>query len=523
MPFIDWTPTPDLFPASLWGFDAQHASNTLEADTLGVGGNRIKIAYDLSGNSNPAQDTNTSAGAQGPLLVNGVAVWDAPPQPQAQPLGLSPTVTVPTDGGGMILLAVESVGHGALQSPLGKHTNQRAPFIIGHNGTHYRVRYYNYNESALTPYILETPNQALNTWMLLTWNDGQWRLNGGTWQAMGNSQQSLQIDFLAGVHVYLMLGSIACAMVWDGTATAEEIEKLEGWAAHKFSAEIGSLLLDSGHTYHAQAPQIWQEPPSLTCAGMKLKADGLDDFCLPEGLVLQDNDFSIRHESIPLAYTDGAKLFGDEVQARDVEIAGKLFTETRAGHNAFMAALAARCRVPDQKLYRDPGGTWYMPIRKLKDMRSRYQRGWDRCFTDVQIVWASEDPYWYSESLVAVEFEPTGNAVFTVDPTAQTPAARAWVSPVITITAPVSGSVSSVRLQNLTDGGLQLLYADLQLRNGASAVIDCHNGTVTRGGTNTIQYLAAGSEFIRLLDRPNQVQYTGSACTISFTWRPREL
>lgn len=242
-----------------------------------------------------------------------------------------------------------------------------------------------------------------------------------------------------------------------------------------------------------------------------------DVYTLPESLLLKDNDFSIRHESVNVAFADGAALFGREVQTRDVQISGKVWTPTREAHRTLMDQIAARCTIPDQRLQIEDG--YWMPLKKLKDFRASWTPLRDRSFSEVQIVFAASDPYWYAEDEVTATYTPTGNTILTPNPASGDWPARQWVSPVITITAPGAGSVPSVRLQNLSDGGLQLQYADLNLRNGAVVVIDCANGTVTRNGTDSIQFL--DGEFIRLLAQANQISYTGAACTISFKWRPR--
>lgn len=251
-------------------------------------------------------------------------------------------------------------------------------------------------------------------------------------------------------------------------------------------------------------------------------SDG-DVYTLPPTLLVESTDFAVKHEVINLAMSNGAKAYGgDLVDAGELEIAGKIWTPSRAAHRALMDEIRARFQQPGQLLRMEPG--YYVTLDQLKDrVRSRWRPLSGKTFTEISAAFFVGDPFWYSEAEVIQEFELTGDDVITVDPSDAALPARTWCSPIITITAPSSGSVSSVTLRNATDDGLQCRYADLQLRNSASVVIDCVNSTIRRtngsGTTDTIQYFTG--EFLRLLPTLNSISYTGAACTISIRWRAR--
>lgn len=250
-------------------------------------------------------------------------------------------------------------------------------------------------------------------------------------------------------------------------------------------------------------------------------SDG-DVYTLPPTLLVESTDFAMKHEQVDLAMADGAKGFGDEVDAGEIEIGGKIWTPSRDAHRTLMDEIRSRLRQPNQRLRMESG--YYLTLDKLKDrVRSRWRPLSGKTFTEISATFFCGDPYWYAEDETTATFTPAGNDMLVVDPSLGALPARTWCSPVITITAPPSGSVPSVLLQNGTDAGLQLRYADLQLRNGASVVIDCPAGTVRRtnslGTVSTIQFLQG--QWLRLLAQPNYITYQGAGCTITIRWRAR--
>lgn len=90
--------------------------------------------------------------------------------------------------------------------------------------------------------------------------------------------------------------------------------------------------------------------------------------------------------------------------------------------------------------------------------------------------------------------------------------------PIITITADQGVDLPSVKLVNLTDGGMVFEYNDPNFRQGDVLEINSKLGTVKRNGNSTIEYVTQG-RFPRLQPQVNTFRYEGGDCSLDMVWR----
>lgn len=253
---------------------------------------------------------------------------------------------------------------------------------------------------------------------------------------------------------------------------------------------------------------------AFTCGDGTTAGDATDAYILPATLTLQSDDADLRFREEQRVWQHGSVPYGEEWDARDIVLAGTVWEDSTAEMQALLRALRQKAARPDQRLRIDTGT--YINVSRLRRMDARPVDLTGRSLMDVRLVWRATDPFWYSETQASHVEELSGSDSFTVD-TGST--ATVDMYPVISITAPSGGSVSSLTLSNETDDDQAFGYDDAGLTDGASVVIDSGAGTVSRGGTNTIRYYSGG--WLRLKPGENTLAYTGNACTITLTWHTR--
>lgn len=244
---------------------------------------------------------------------------------------------------------------------------------------------------------------------------------------------------------------------------------------------------------------------------------------LPPGLVLANNNQDTKAENWSLLFADGAYSAGEEIKARQVILEGTLGEMTREAFRQAVDELRYVCSQPGLKLQLVSGGG-YVHLSRLVAVDEDPERLFDWTVAKVRITWMCDDPFWYAPDLETRTFELTGDTTLTIDAGKNVGLQQCnrGVSPLITCTSPGFLPVASFTLRNLTDESLQCRYSDPLLKNGNSATIDCVAGTATRSdGTNTIRYFEG--EFLRLLTKRNTIEYEGTQCTLSISWRPRWL
>ncbi len=241
-------------------------------------------------------------------------------------------------------------------------------------------------------------------------------------------------------------------------------------------------------------------------------ADGLDIYTLPESLIFSDDDFTMRHEEQIRALANGAAVYGEQINSRDIVLQGDVWAASEAAAIALMREIKARMARPNQRLRLGPTEGCYINLAKAKTGKFKYKQLAREHFV-VQLTWSAADPFWYSETPDFALLTAVKSRVWTVNTGTGTHPARVPVYPVFTMTAPQHGAIHTFTLRNDSDGGLQFTYSDLALANGARVRIDSLHGTVlfqAAGSTAWVNKISAFSgEFMRLLPGVNSLQYTG--------------
>jgi len=239
---------------------------------------------------------------------------------------------------------------------------------------------------------------------------------------------------------------------------------------------------------------------------------------LPASLTLEGDDCDLRVDSDERALSDGSAAWGGQVKARKAVVSGLVGdgTSTPEVTRALLRRLRAAAARQDQYLATEQGADHFLRLRLLESCDVRWQELWGRSLAQVRLSWLLADPFWYADSVGQVHEDLAGSGSISVD---TGDLATWWMPPIITLTAPAGESVPSVTLVNQTDGGVGLTYSDPALSDGATVVIDCERGTVTRDGVDSIRYL--GGRPLRLLPGLNTLSYTGAACGVTINWRAR--
>lgn len=250
--------------------------------------------------------------------------------------------------------------------------------------------------------------------------------------------------------------------------------------------------------------------------GTTLCGAASDMYELPQTLAFLGAKARTRYRSDDRLLADGAAVDGFAIAARDVVVSGMLLSATATAQEALLAEIANEAATQNQRFR--VGVNRYINISRLKALDAEAQPMTGRTLHDVQITWEASDPYWYDPVPTNSQALMTGDGTMTVTVASDI---HREIHPVILLESEVGYSVPSVRLTNQSDSNRWCLYEDTNLREGASAVIDCRDGTVTRGGTNSVRFFSG--TFLRLLPGANVIAYEGARALITIQWIPRWL
>lgn len=255
---------------------------------------------------------------------------------------------------------------------------------------------------------------------------------------------------------------------------------------------------------------------TFVCGDGTVCGGSSDVYTLPDTLTLQGDEADFRFREQERAWQHGSMAYGEEWEARDFTVSGLVLEDNGAAARALVREMREAAARLNQRLRLSSSADHYVNLARLRRMDARPVALSGRSLLEVRMVWRSCDPFWQAVQPDSHTEELAGDGTFTVHTGS---VATVAMQPVICITAPNPGTVSSVVLTNTSDEGQALGYDDAGLRDGATVVIDAGAGTVTRGGTNVIRFYSGG--WLRLLPGSNVLAYEGSACTITLLWVPR--
>ena len=251
---------------------------------------------------------------------------------------------------------------------------------------------------------------------------------------------------------------------------------------------------------------------------------GVDDYTLPERLVILDDSFKIRSKTMDKVFAPGAADISDgEVKEKLVRIEGVIAIDSRAAYVDLARRIKQKVYRKDYKLYL--GTDYFLNIAKGLDFRAKYLEGGNYNRTRMAIDLLALDPFWYYKSEDSVEetISEDGHE-WTVNNGGNVNA-----FPVITIAADTT--IANLIIQNETDipsgetQGLKFQYQDPAFSlSSPSLSVDCQEGTVYRSETNTIRYFTGA--FLKLLPGDNTIKWTGSTLgltKVKFEFRRRFL
>lgn len=240
-----------------------------------------------------------------------------------------------------------------------------------------------------------------------------------------------------------------------------------------------------------------------------------DYYELPETLVFVDDSAEARFREEDRLLSHGSHVNGNAVEARDIEIVGKVLSDDEATQRTLLRTIAQKCARENVKLRYSSG--FYINVARLRGIERKHRVMTGKKLTEVRLRFRATDPCWYGPSQQHVQsLAGNGTLTVTVDSSVFPDAV-----PVIQIQAPSVGSVGTLTLKNTSDGDRSCTYADTALRDGASVTLDSRDATATRGSTNTVRFFEG--RWLRLVAGANVLSYTGGACTITITWQPRWL
>jgi len=133
----------------------------------------------------------------------------------------------------------------------------------------------------------------------------------------------------------------------------------------------------------------------------------------------------------------------------------------------------------------------------------------------LSIIFIAEFPFWQDVTALSSVNVMTGNGTFTVDGSGS----DYLMMPVITVAADQGVDVPSIKITNMSDGGMSFYYNDSQFTAGSTLVIDSAAGTVKLNSNDRRISLLSNSVFLRLQPMSNSFAYEGAACTITVAWR----
>lgn len=96
------------------------------------------------------------------------------------------------------------------------------------------------------------------------------------------------------------------------------------------------------------------------------------------------------------------------------------------------------------------------------------------------------------------------------------------VLPIISFDADQGSDVGSVRLTNVSDGGMAFEYINADFKQNAILIADSKEGTVKLNSNDSISFVT-GRRFLRLQPTNNKLVYEGGDCTISIAFRKVSL
>lgn len=246
----------------------------------------------------------------------------------------------------------------------------------------------------------------------------------------------------------------------------------------------------------------------------RLKITDVDgnEFIFPPDFWIKDDPFKVNKNTINFFYAAGGKDISDGYPLpRVITIGGAIREDTKASYEtlyrqimfALMKGGALEKTIDEVARYINIKS----PTMTMNP--EEYQQ-----YKEVEITFNADYPFWQDSTETTDLQVMAGDGTFYVDNTGS----DFLVFPVIQIEADQSVDVPSVKMTNLSDGGMTFEYNNPAFVQGDVLEIDCYNGSVTLNNNNSIEFFNP-ARFFRLQPSNNEIEFEGAACTISFIFR----
>ncbi len=243
-----------------------------------------------------------------------------------------------------------------------------------------------------------------------------------------------------------------------------------------------------------------------------LTDDNGNGYSFPSTFYIKSGSFSASTDVKKYAYGTGGKQVGDGFyNYRLVTIEGFLIEGRDSDFEIARAALFFACRKGGQLRIQGDSVSRFITVRKPD---FDYQWEFFQRSMRISITFIAENPFWVDDTETSDANVMTGDGSFAVDGSGSVEV----MLPVFEISA-TSVPVPSVRLTNISDGGLSLQYNNPTFYAGDLLVIDSLAGTIKLNSNPAQEYLQDGSAFLRLQPVSNTFNYEGAACTITVKFR----
>lgn len=239
-----------------------------------------------------------------------------------------------------------------------------------------------------------------------------------------------------------------------------------------------------------------------------------DEWVLPTDSWIDSVPASVRADTQERAFQHGSVKTGSgKIEERIVALSILATAGSQAEYLALSGEIKRKLYRENQRLYIAPDR--YINLAVMDSLEEKFDKGFLLRQAVIRAEFKCTDPFWYSTPVEAT-VAPTGTPrAFTL-----ANGGNVDTAPVITVTAPASGTVPEVRITNAANGR-ESVFRDPRLANGAAVTIDGVAGTVTLDGDNAVN--AFYGAFPRLEPGDNAMTYTGAKCSIAITYDQRWL
>jgi hypothetical protein len=246
---------------------------------------------------------------------------------------------------------------------------------------------------------------------------------------------------------------------------------------------------------------------------LQLTDDNGNIYYFDDCFFIDEDAIDARSALVDRAYANGGIETADGMSSgRKITINGKLARDDQDDFETAMRQLVVACRKGGLLSIANDTVSRSIDVRnaKIKSEWIRYPLA-----RDIQIDFIAAFPYWQDTTYTDDTEVVAGDDTLTVDASDS----DHIMMPIITIDADQAADVTAIRIKNLDDGGVVFEYQNPLFVVGSQLIIDSETGYITMNGNDAREFIIEGSAFLRLQPMENNLEYEGSACTITVSFR----